>query len=140
MLIIVDHNTKTITPVDLKTSSKSEWDFYKSFIDWDYQIQARLYWRIIRNVLDKDPVFKDYKLEDYRFIVVNRFTLKPLVWIFGKTQSIGSLTYGRLNNISLPDPETIGEELYRYLTENKVVPIGIDSINPNSIDYWLNML
>lgn len=104
------------------------------------QIQARLYWRIIRNVLDKDPVFKDYKLEDYRFIVVNRFTLKPLVWIFGKTQSVGSLTYGRLNNISLPDPETVGEELYRYLTENKVVPIGIDSINPNSIDYWLNML
>ena len=34
--LIVDHITKTIYPIDLKTSSKPEWDFYKSFIEWNY--------------------------------------------------------------------------------------------------------
>lgn len=35
--IIVDHNNKFIIPTDLKTSSKPEWDFFKSFIDWRYK-------------------------------------------------------------------------------------------------------
>lgn len=139
-LIIVDHNTKTIIPVDLKTSFKAEWDFFKSFIDWDYHIQARLYWRIIRAVLDSDPIFKEYKLENYRFIVANKSTLKPLVWEFDKTRALGPLTYGKAGQIVFPDPETIGRELYTYLSENRSVPIGIDELNPNSIDYWLNTL
>lgn len=37
-LIVVDHEQKLIIPVDLKTSSHTEWDFYKSFIDWRYEI------------------------------------------------------------------------------------------------------
>lgn len=37
-LIVVNYDTKEITPVDLKTSSHTEWDFYKSFIDWRYEI------------------------------------------------------------------------------------------------------
>ena len=40
-LFIVDHDNKEVTPIDLKTSGKPEWDFYKSFIEWQYQIQAR---------------------------------------------------------------------------------------------------
>lgn len=36
-LIVVDHDAKIVQPVDLKTSSKKEWDFYKSFIDWRYE-------------------------------------------------------------------------------------------------------
>lgn len=36
-LIIVNHKEKWVKPVDLKTSSKAEWDFYKSFIDWRYK-------------------------------------------------------------------------------------------------------
>ena len=79
-LIIVNHKEKWILPVDLKTSSHTEWDFYKSFVDWRYDIQARLYWAIIRQNMDKDEYFKDFKLLDYRFIVVNRRTLTPLVW------------------------------------------------------------
>lgn len=139
-LIMVDHEHKVIYPIDLKTSFKSEWDFYKSFLDWDYQIQARLYWRIIRSVLDNDPIFKDYKLADYRFIVVNRNTLKPLVWEFKKTMALGTLTYGKMNQIELPDPEDIGKELHSYLTENHSVPMDIKEIGTNSIDYWINTM
>lgn len=36
-LIIVNHKEKWVKPVDLKTSSHTEWDFYKSFVDWRYE-------------------------------------------------------------------------------------------------------
>lgn len=36
-LILVDHELKRIYPIDLKTSSSPEWDFYKSFIKWRYK-------------------------------------------------------------------------------------------------------
>lgn len=35
-LLIVDHKNKTITPCDLKTSGKPEWEFPKSFLEWNY--------------------------------------------------------------------------------------------------------
>lgn len=36
-LIIVDHEHKIIYPIDLKTSSHTEWDFYQSFVQWRYK-------------------------------------------------------------------------------------------------------
>ena len=35
-LLVCDTKNKIIIPIDLKTSSHAEWDFYKSFIDWNY--------------------------------------------------------------------------------------------------------
>lgn len=36
-LCVVDHKNKIIYPCDLKTSYKSEWNFYKSFYEWRYK-------------------------------------------------------------------------------------------------------
>lgn len=36
-LALVNHKYKIIYPCDLKTSSKKEWDFPKSFIEWRYK-------------------------------------------------------------------------------------------------------
>lgn len=36
-LIIVLHDKKLVVPIDLKTSYKPEWDFYKSFLEWRYK-------------------------------------------------------------------------------------------------------
>lgn len=36
-LLVVNNEEKTIIPCDLKTSSKREWKFYKSFLDWGYK-------------------------------------------------------------------------------------------------------
>lgn len=134
-LIVVDHDKKIIIPVDLKTSSKHEWDFYKSFVEWRYDIQARLYWRIIRYNLDKDPYFKDFELLDYKFIVVNKVSLTPLVWDCEFTQKLGTLEF---KNIILEDPEDIGRELNTYLTSRLSVPIGINLKGLNSLTKWLN--
>lgn len=135
-LLIVNYKDKVIYPIDLKTSYKHEYEFYKSFIDWKYDIQARLYWRIIRNNLDKDEYFKDFKLDDYRFIVVSR-DLHPLVWIFRNTQALGELKYGRLKNITMRDPETIGQELRYILDNSPVYPSGIKPEGDNDIVKWI---
>lgn len=134
-LLVAIHDKKLVVPVDLKTSYKPEWDFYKSFIEWRYDIQGRLYWRIIRYNMDQDPYFKDFKLADYRFIVANKKTLTPLVWLFGNTQKIGEIT--TKNNVILRDPFTIGEELYGYLKNKPVVPNGIELIKPNKLEDWM---
>ena len=139
-LIIVNHKEKWVKPVDLKTSSHTEWDFYKSFVDWRYDIQARLYWAIIRQNMDKDEYFKDFKLLDYDFIVVNRRTLTPLVWTCPFTQSVGTLKFGRREQIEMRSPFEIGEELSSYLTSRPRVPVGINEAGPNDLREWLNTL
>lgn len=134
-LLVVIHDKKLVVPVDLKTSYKPEWDFYKSFVEWRYDIQARLYWRIIRYNMDQDPYFKDFKLADYRFIVANKKTLTPLVWLFESTQKIGDIV--TKDNVILRDPFTIGEELNGYLIDRPTVPNGIELIKPNKLEDWI---
>lgn len=138
--IIVFHNKKLVVPVDLKTSSKTEWDFYKSFLEWRYDIQARLYWRIIRDNMDRDPYFKDFKLAPYKFIVANKKTLTPLVWNFRSTEAMGDLTLGKITKIILRDPFKIGEELSHYLKDKPTVPDGISKVSPNQLEDWINKL
>ena len=140
MLLITDHANKIVYPIDLKTSSHTEWDFYESFRQWRYDIQARLYWRIIRDNMDRDPQFSEYDLADYKFIVVNRNTLTPLVWEFNKTQAIGKLTFGKNNQIELEDPFVLGEELSNYLLSRPAVPTGIKELGSNDITQWLNTI
>lgn len=98
------------------------------------QIQARLYWRIIRQNLDRDEYFKDFSLSNYRFIVVNNINNPvPLVWNFEQTQSYGSIQLG--NNV-FRDPETIGKELSFYLQTKPQVPINVTLYKSNSIEQW----
>lgn len=131
-LAVVDYEDKKIYPIDLKTSSKTEWHFMDSFEQWKYMIQARLYWRILKANLMADEYFKDFTLEDYRFIVVNRRTLVPLVWEFPLTKSEGTLVdkEGR----EYRDPFEIGKELQGYLNLRPRVPNGIDIDGVNIID------
>jgi len=127
--ILVDYEKKIIYPTDLKTSGKAEWNFEHSFLQWSYWIQSRLYWRVIKANLMKDDYFKDFTLMPYRFIVVNKFTLTPLVWEFPLTQSVGTLVDENGNEYR--DPFEIGKELQGYLNLRPPVPNGInkDGIN-----------
>jgi hypothetical protein len=131
-LLVVIHDKKIVVPVDLKTSYKPEYDFPKSFIEWNYHIQARLYWLIIRHNMDQDPYFKDFKLADYRFIVINRKTLNPLVWNWNMTQNTDEIITD--NGNVLRHPLVIGAQLRRYLDENPTVPDGIDPVKPNELN------
>lgn len=136
-LLVTDYNAKTIQPCDLKTSSHFEWEFHKSFVDFLYMIQARLYWRLIKQNIEKDEYFKDFKLLPYKFIVVNRLTLQPQVWDFPLTQAEGLLRLETVRNgvYLFRDPYTIGEELSYYLNNPECkVPREMQKSN-NIIDF-----
>ena len=133
-LIVVDYENKTITPCDLKTSSHFEYDFPKSFIQWSYFIQAQLYWYIIRQNLLKDDYFKDFTLENYRFIVINNKTRVPLVWEcpFTKTE----VTF-KCGDYTIKNWREIVTDLHYYLNQSPTVPKGIFTTKPNNIEEWL---
>lgn len=135
-LLMVNHKEKIVIPCDLKTSSGREYSFPEHFLEWNYQLQARIYWRLIRQLMDKDEYFKDFTLKDFRFIVVNNIDNPiPLVWKFAGSCSLGDLKIG---NHVLRDPEKVGEELTYYLENRPQVPIGISIDKPNSIEQWFN--
>lgn len=134
-LLVVDHKNKIVIPCDLKTSSGKEYEFPEHFLEWNYQIQSRLYWRLIRQLMDKDDYFKDFKLKEFRFIVVNTIdNPMPLVWEFQQSSSYGTIS---IANHKLRDPQVIGEELSAYLAEKPSVPYNINKTGVNDIKIWL---
>lgn len=78
--LIVDHEAKTIQPIDLKTTGKSEELFPQSFVTWNYYLQATMYSFILEQICAQDSYFKDFTILPFLFIVINRFRQKPLVW------------------------------------------------------------
>ena len=139
-LIIVDHKNKTISPYDLKTTGGYEWEFPQKFVYWSYDIQARLYYRILSSVVSAYEYFKDYTINDWVFIVINKDSLTPLLWSFDATKETGNLTYGRYDQIELIDPQTLGEELQGYLDDMPAVPDGISQVSENNLSDWLDEL
>lgn len=137
-LVIIDHFNKIIYPIDLKTSSTPEWEFFRSFIKWRYDIQARLYWQILKYNIDQHPEFKDYEVADFTFIVINKETLTPLSWVFHDTKAKGTLRYGKLAQVELEDPMLIVRQLHRYLKYAPAIPDDIYTEVRNDIVYWLN--
>lgn len=139
-LIVVLHDKKKIIPVDLKTSSHKEWEFNKSFVEWNYQIQARNYYRILKDNLSRDDYFKDFEILNWHFVVVNKSTLTPLVWEFDDTKEVGTLYYGKNNQIVCRDPIEIAKELQYYLKLKPTVPKGVYVNIPNKLKEWLNTI
>ena len=135
-LAVVDNIKKTIQPVDLKTSSHNEWEFPLSFQKYLYQLQGRLYWRIVRALMNEDLFFKEYKLLPYKFIVVNRKNCKPMVWDFPLTETIGEINITTPSGyiITWRDPFVIGKELRYYLDNTPELPI--EANNPDIVG-WL---
>lgn len=130
-LIVTDYEKKKIYPIDLKTSSTPEYEFEKSFIKWHYLIQAIMYYNILRVNVLADSYFKDFEIDDYRFVVVNPKTLTPLVWKFPLTKMRGPFIDDE--GKEWPDPFELGKELRGYLDLRPLVPNGINLEGTNII-------
>ena len=141
--LVIFHDTKKIQPLDLKTSCKKldrEWDFPSHYIEWGYQLQNRLYVRILQDVISKDEYFKDFKILPYKDIIIFRGSSTPLVWDIPFTFEKGTLYFGKNKQIEMRDPEEIGKELSSYLSSRPKVPMGIEEAKSNDLIKWLNTL
>lgn len=141
-LIVIDHNAKIIYPCDLKTSSHMEHDFFQSFLEWRYYIQANQYAAIIKKVISEDEYFKDFTISNYRFIVVNRHSLKPLVWEYPYT--FADVTVEIPNSKGYPyrfrNFREIGQELHHYLETGQDIPDGIKTDGVNNLEEWIKKM
>lgn len=139
-IIQVDYSKKTIQPIDLKTSFHREWDFADSFVKWNYYIQAQLYWYIIRQNMNNDEYFKDFKLLDYKFIVISNGSRVPLVWEYLDTQVEEDVCYGKNKQYVCRNWRNIVKEMDYYLKYNPTLPLGFYNKKEevNDIIYWLN--
>lgn len=129
--VIINYEKKEILPIDLKTSHKREWNFEKSFVEWKYMVQAILYAAILKANIMNDPYFKDFKIKNYRFVVVNKESLTPGVWEFPYTFSTEDLVDEEGNIYR--HPFTIGKELRGYLDCRPPVPNGFNKDGVNII-------
>lgn len=133
-LLIVMHNEKKIIPCDIKTTSHKEYEFVDSFIKWGYWIQAEQYAAIIRATIDKDDYFRNFKIDNYRFLVINKDSLSPLVWEWPHSNECDNLI---VNGKLFKSFKTLGKELYGYLLTQQSVPNGIVQYGINNIDNWI---
>lgn len=131
-LLIVNHAQKVIMPVDLKTTSVPEYDFQRKFIENRYDIQSRLYYKILRDLIAKDEYFKDFKILNFRFLVVNKESLMPMLFEDELCSKSGDFEFefksGYRKNFR--DPITIGLELKHYLDTDAKVPDDLDISRP----------
>lgn len=141
-LLIVMHDSKTIIPIDLKTSSFPEYDFPKRYLENRYDIQARLYYKALNKVLSEDEYFKNFKLSTFKFIVVNKFSLNPLTFRDEKCMVEGDivLEFKSGRKSILREPITIGKELQEYLDNPTTVPAGIEKNQSNNIYERIKLL
>lgn len=77
----VNHMNKTIQPLDLKTTGKDENEFPNSAEKYRYNIQGGLYSEVLRRALIGTE-YEDYTILPFKFIVINRKTLSPIVWVY----------------------------------------------------------
>ena len=140
MILRVDYKNKTIQPVDVKTSYKPTYNFYKSFIEWNYAYQCRLYARILKLNIEKDEYFKNFTILPYKDIVISKSNMIPLVWDCDFTFVEGTLYLGKNNQIKLEAPWEVGKELWYYLSIGATVPIGINIESSNDLRTWIDKM
>lgn len=137
-IIVVDYYKKEITICDFKTTSKKEWDFCESFIKYNYHQQARLYYKVLFEVLKKDELFKDFKIKEFKFIVANVDNPQPIVWNCNFFMDCGDLKFGANEQILFKDPVNVGKELKKYLDEKPTKPFEIK--DENDLKDFLNKI
>lgn len=80
--VIVNHETKTVRFIDLKTGMYPVEEFESSFIKFKYYFQAAIY-TLAFNVIRKNlGLSKEYTLLPFEFLYISRFQKIPLLYEF----------------------------------------------------------
>lgn len=130
--VYIDHETKRIWPIDLKTTCANyEWEFPKSFVKYRYDVQGKLYSLVLRQVMDNDDFYKDYRLMDFVFIYISRTNKNPIVWLFDENMSENDIEFTSKNGtrILLEDFRKSLSDMYEIQLQNRKTPLNISTVN-----------
>ena len=84
--LVIDHDNKTIYPVDLKTGEDSAENFDEVMLLHKYYLQASLYRSAIKAIVAKDPDLKGYGVSNFEFAYLSKMNIfKPLIWVVPQT-------------------------------------------------------
>lgn len=85
--IIINHNIKTISPIDLKKTAKSVYTFPKSIREYKYHIQSALYNKAVQKHFSEK--YPDYVINPLVFVVINLDEpYHPLIWRLSSTDNL----------------------------------------------------
>jgi|TARA_R110000822_G_scaffold152112_4_gene291303 hypothetical protein len=82
--VIIDHETKTVRLIDLKTGQGTGAEFVSSFIKWRYYLQEAVYMKSFKEIC-KLQNLKGYKLLPFQFLYIGRSEQLPLLFTVTKT-------------------------------------------------------
>ena len=131
-LLVVDHENKTIQPVDLKTSSMPAYDFAENFVRFRYDIQAELYTDVLKKIVSEDPDLSDYTVLTYLFTDISRSDKVPVTYEYDPSNgfSFKDYTYKGWQELLM--------EILQYEKTEAVVPSYIKLDEPNDLIAILN--
>lgn len=89
--IIINHNDKTILPIDLKIVDYKAAEFYRSFFKFKYYRQAEVYTNLLKLVIEEEGSFIDYKILPFTFLVASKIENKVLQYQFTPVYVNGEL-------------------------------------------------
>tara|TARA_B100001758_G_C18416982_1_gene620999 strand:+ start:19114 stop:20097 length:984 start_codon:yes stop_codon:yes gene_type:complete len=78
----INHDQKTITIVDLKTTGKTITDFTDAIDYWNYDLQAAVYTKLVIDNLDEAA--SDYKIL-FKFVVIDKYNQVYVFDVSGET-------------------------------------------------------
>jgi len=129
-ILIVNHDTKTIYIYDLKTGSDYPRQFAKSSIyKFKYTYQAYLYHTGLTNFIKDIPEYKDYTVDDFRFVYISRVDPRfPIILKISDQMQYSFQNFGLITDkYELQPIDEIIDALKFYLSE---IEVGNSIISP----------
>lgn len=139
-LMVVNHNQKTIQPVDLKSSSMPGYQFAEHFVKMRYDLQAQTYVDVLQEVINDIPEYKDYLILPYLFVDVSRVDKVPVAFEYDprSESQINGLTLGTERQYTYKNWKQLLLEIIGYEETEAVVPSYITTVGPNNLLDILN--
>jgi len=96
-VVYINHMTKTIKPLDLKTTSVKNHDVEATIIKYDYIYQAGMYHLGVSHWRDEN--YPDYKVENFSFIFSEKsITFAPIEMVVSDTD-LNAAIYGGIDKL-----------------------------------------
>lgn len=116
----INHNDKTITPIDFKSTSKSILKFSNTCLMYRYDLQSSLYTNVLKSYFKNIKEYKDYHVNDLIFVVVSTTDFRCLPFSSKNILDLG--WYGGFEkNKQYHGIETIMSEYFLFPEKNKFI-------------------